>query len=119
MFKLFIVAFEILALVMVLRTSFAQFWITDLQTSAADWMLEMSLMVDKQQLATLRDELAPHTQNLTGYQKDYLRQVTESKIALGNFNLFYCQNHDKNPYIYGANLQYVCGEISRNGILKG
>jgi hypothetical protein len=119
MFKFFIITFEILALVMVLRTSFVQFWLSDIQASAADWMLEMSMVVDNQQLQSLRNEMAPHTQNLNEYQKDYLREVTQNKTALGNFNLFYCQNGDKNPYIYGASLKYVCGEIGRAGILKG
>mgnify|MGYP007046326772 CR=1 FL=1 len=44
MFKFFIVTFEILALVMVLRTSFVQFWLSDIQSSTADWMLEMSML---------------------------------------------------------------------------
>lgn len=118
MFKLFVVTFEILALVMILRSSFVQYWLADLQDSAANWMLEMSLLIDKQQLDELRAEIGPHTQNLHDYQKDYLYQVTTSKSSLANFHLYYCQNGDKNPYIYGASLKYVCNEISRKGILK-
>ncbi|MCF2948751.1 hypothetical protein L0668_11585 [Paraglaciecola aquimarina] len=118
MFKFFIVTFEVLALVMVLRTSFVQFWLSDIQSSAADWMLEMSMLIDNQQLEKLRAEISPHTQNLNGYQRDYLRQITDNKAALGSFNQFYCQNGDKNPYIYGASLHYVCSEIGRTGILK-
>ncbi|MGJ8679324.1 hypothetical protein [Paraglaciecola sp.] len=118
MFKFFIITFEILALVMVLRTSFVQFWLSDLQSSTADWMLELSMVIDNQQLEKLRNEIAPHTQNLNGYQRDYLRQITENKAGLDSFNQFYCQNGDKNPFIYGASLQYVCSEIGRAGILK-
>ncbi len=118
MFKFFVVTFEILALVVVLRSSFVQYWLADFQDAAANWMLEISLLMDKQQLETLRAEIMPHTQNLADYQKDYLRQVTQSKASLASFHLYYCQNNDKNPYIYGASLRYVCSEINRAGILK-
>lgn len=118
MFRFFVVIFEVLALVMILRTSFVQFWLSDFQSSVADWMLEISLVVETQQLQELRNEIAPHTQNLHEYQKDYLDEITKNKSALNNFNIFYCQNGDKNPYIYGASLRYVCSEISRKGILN-
>ncbi|WP_158966378.1 hypothetical protein [Paraglaciecola sp. L3A3] len=118
MFKLFIITFEILALVMILRSSFVQFWLADLQSSVADWMLDMSLVIDKQELAELRDEIAPHTQNLSAYQKDYILQITDNKAALSNFSLYYCKHGDKNPFIYGSSLRYLCNEIDRKGIVK-
>ena len=119
MFRFFVITFEILALVVILRTPFVQFWFSDIQTSVANWMLEVSMTMEKSQLDDFRTEIAPHIQNLKGYQKDYLFQVTENKSTLRSFHLHYCQGNDKNPYIYGASLRYVCGEINRQRILEG
>lgn len=117
MFRWFIGAFGILAVVIILRTPFVQFWFADIQKKMADWMFEASLIVEKQQLESFREEIKPHTENLREYQKEYLLDITENMSSLGNFNLHYCQSNDKNPYIYGATLQYICGEIVRTGIL--
>ncbi|MFT2090019.1 hypothetical protein [Paraglaciecola sp. 2405UD69-4] len=117
MFRWFVTAFGILAVVVILRTPFVQFWIADIQTKLADWMLEISLVVERQQLESFREEIKPHTENLREYQKQYLFDISENMAALRNFNRNYCQNNDKNPYIYGATRQYICGEIVRTGIL--
>jgi hypothetical protein len=118
MFRFFIIAFEVLALVTVLRTSFVQYWFTDMQTMLADWMLEVSLVAEKQQLAAFRAQIAPHVQNLNDYQSDYLNSVLHNKSSVTDFNRMYCEGHDKNPFIYGATLIYVCNEIQRTELLK-
>jgi hypothetical protein len=118
MFRFFVITFEILVLVLILRSPFVQFWLSDVQASIADWMLDMSLIVDNQQLASFRQEIALRTQNLSEYQLKYLRQITDNKARLKDFNRLYCQGHDKNPYLYGASLRYLCDEIGRKGILR-
>lgn len=117
MLRLIVVTFEILALVMILRSGFVQFWLSDIQTKTTQWMHGISMTVDNQQLAKFRNEISAHVQDLTEPQTEYLNKITSTKTELKNFNLHYCYSGDKNPYIYGLNLRHVCGEISRKGIL--
>ena len=118
MLRFVIVTFEILALIMILRSAFAQFWLSDMQTTTSQWMHSISMTIDNQQLAKLRNEISANVEDLNKPQTEYLHKITGTKVELNNFDLLYCREGDKNPYIYGTNLRYVCGEISRNGLLK-
>lgn len=118
MLRFVVVTFEILALIMILRSAFVQFWLSDMQTSTSQWMHGISMTIDNQQLAKFRNQISDHVQDLSEPQTAYLHRITSTKTELNNFNLHYCYAGDKNPYIYGTNLHYVCGEISRKGILK-
>jgi hypothetical protein len=118
MFRFVVVTFEVLALIMILRSAFVQFWLSDMQTSASDWMVELSLTIDRQQLAKFREGIVANTQKLSEAQTEYLERITSTKTELNNFNMLYCIAGDKNPFIYGANLQLVCSEIGRKEILK-
>jgi hypothetical protein len=113
MLRSVVVTFEILALIMVLRSAFVQFWLSDMQTSTSQWMNNVSLIIDNQQLSNLRNEILAQVQDLTKQQTDYLNRITSTKTELKNFNQYYCHSGDKNPFIFGRNLNLVCGEISR------
>jgi hypothetical protein len=117
MLRFVVVTFEILALVMILRSVFVQFWLSDMQTTTTQWMHGISMTIDNQQLTKFRNEISAHIQDLTEPQTEYLYKITSTKAELKNFNLHYCYTGDKNPYIYGTNLRHLCGEISRKGIL--
>jgi len=118
MLRYVLVTFEILALIMILRSAFVQFWLSDMQTTTSQWMHGISMTIDNQQLAKFRNEMSAHFQDLNQSQTKYLYKITSTKTALKHFNQHYCRAGDKNPYIYGSNLRLVCGEISRKGILK-
>lgn len=118
MLRFVIVTFEILALIMVLRSAFAQFWLSDLQTTTSQWMHSISMTLDNRELAKLREKISSNVQDLNEPQTEYLHKFTRTKVELNNFDSLYCRAGDKNPYIYGTNLRYVCEEISRNGLLK-
>ncbi|WP_339720939.1 hypothetical protein [uncultured Paraglaciecola sp.] len=118
MLRFVVVTFEILALIMILRSAFVQFWLSDIQTTTSQWMHGISTTIDNQQLAKFRNEISEHVQDLSEPQTEYLHRITSTKTELNNFNMHYCQARDKNPFIYGNNLHYVCGEISRKGILE-
>lgn len=117
MLRFIVVTFEVLALIMILRSAFVQFWLSDVQTTTSQWMLDISMTIDNQQLASFRKGISAHMQDLTEPQTEYLHRITSTKTALKTFNHHYCRAGDKNPFIYGSNLRYVCGEISRKGIL--
>jgi hypothetical protein len=118
MLRFFIVMFEILALIMILRSALVQLWLSDMQTTTSQWMHGISMTIDNQQLAKFRNEISGQVQGFTESQTAYLYKITSTKTELKNFNLHYCYAGDKNPYIYGFNLRHVCGEISRKGILN-
>ena len=117
MLRFFVVTFEILALIMILRSALVQLWLSDMQTTTSQWMHGISMTIDNQQLAKFRNEISEQVQGFTESQTEYLYKITSTKTELKNFNLHYCYAGDKNPYIYGFNLRHVCGEISRKGIL--
>ena len=118
MLRFFVITFEILTLIMILRSAFVQFWLSDMQTSTSQWMHDVSMVIDNQQLTKFRKEILAQVQNLTEPQIEYLHKITSTKAELKNFNQHYCRSGDKNPFIFGSNLNWVCGEISRKGILK-
>ncbi len=118
MIRFLVVSFEILVLIMVLRSDFVQFWLSDLQSKASQWMTEISSSLDNNQLEELRDTVKVQSLNLNEAQLDYLSDVTYSKVKLARFNQFYCVQGDKNPYLYGINLRLLCTEIQRTGLLN-
>ena len=118
MFRLLIVTLEIIALVAFLQSQFMQYLFSDMQSSIADWMTEISQMAEKEELNTLRERVASNLVSLNGYQQEYLLEVTSNKNKINVFYNLYCVSGDKNPYIYGASLQYFCSEIRRVDILN-
>ncbi|WP_026376314.1 hypothetical protein [Aestuariibacter salexigens] len=117
MFKTVIIFLEIAALVVVLRTPFAEYLLGDLQDSASEWMMEVSMVVERQELAELRDTVTPHLQNMRDDQKRYFDDVTSNKGRLKNFYKSYCVEGDGNPFIYGASLRMLCSEVRRSNII--
>jgi hypothetical protein len=118
MLRFFIIAFEILALVAVLRSPFVHYLFGDAHQHVSNWMLDLSLIAEKKQLAEFRKIIVSRIQNLNDSQLEYLNLVTSSKSRVIDFNRMYCESTDKNPYIYGATLNYTCAEIARAGLSK-
>lgn len=118
MFRTFIVLLEIVVLVMVLRSPFVQYFFSDIQQSLTDWMTNLSMMEEKHKLEELRDAIAPYTSDMREYQKDYVLGITDNKESLKSFHRQYCVDGDKNPYIYGVNLRYICAAIQRSPLLS-
>jgi len=118
MLRFVVFTFEVLALIMILRSALVQLWLSDIQTSTSQWMHSIAMTIDNKQLATFRNGIAEHVQSLTAPQIEYLYKITSTKTELNSFHQHYCLEGDKNPFIYGPNLHYVCGEISRKAILK-
>ncbi|MGK0380778.1 MAG: hypothetical protein ACI8QG_000521 [Flavobacteriales bacterium] len=118
MLRFVVITFEVLALIMILRSAFVQSRLSDMQSATSQWMHGISMTIDNRQLAKFRTEISTLLQDLTAPQIKYLYKITSTKTELYNFNLHYCLAGDKNPYINGTNLRHVCGEISRKDMLK-
>ena len=85
MFRLLIVSLEIIALVAFLQSQFMQYLFSDMQSSIADWMTEISQMAEKKELNNLRDRVSPNLVNLNEYQHQYLLEVTSDKNKITYF----------------------------------
>lgn len=118
MLRIFVVIFGILLLIMVSRSSFVQFMLSETQTSTIQWFDAVSTTIDNQQLVRFRNGIVEQLPNLNAPQTKYLHKITSTKIELKNFNQYYCLTGDKNPFIFGKNLQLICSEISDKGVLK-
>ncbi len=117
MLRTFIIILEIVLLVMVLRSSFVQYFLSDVQTSLSDWMTELSLVAETQELDALKESIYPHLMDVREYQKDYLNEILSEKSKLMSFHKKYCIAGDKNPYVFGANLNLICTAINRTKLI--
>ncbi|GAB5381297.1 MAG: hypothetical protein Alis3KO_31680 [Aliiglaciecola sp.] len=117
MFRYLIVLAEIVVLVTVLRSSFVQYLLSDVQQSLTSFMSEITLRLEQTQLDDLRYSLAPYTGHMRDFQKDYLNQVTESSANLEHFHNKYCVQREINPFVNGANLELVCHTINSSKLV--
>ena len=118
MARTFIIFLEIAILVMALRSSFVQYFFIDVQEHLSDWMIEVSQVAERRELNELRETYASRVTNLSEYQQEYVEEITSGKGKLSNFFLLYCEKGDKNPFIYGANLQILCSNIQNTRLLR-
>jgi histidinol dehydrogenase len=111
MFRFLIVLVEIAVLVMLLRTSFVQYMLEDIQQDVTEIFTEISLKFEQTQLNDLRLSLQPQMAYMRDFQKDYIMKITSSKANLKQFHSAYCDKKEVNPYVNGANLSIVCHAI--------
>ena len=117
--KKLVIFAEILVLIVFLRSDFAAYFLEDLRNATTDKIEAIAQMPEKRELQKLKDSIDPHIVNMNDAQKSYLSDVMENKDKLQRFYYLYCVNKDVNPYIFGANLVYFCGEINRMGFANG
>ncbi|MDT0627416.1 hypothetical protein [Alteromonas sp. W364] len=111
MWRTFVIMIEIIILIIVLRTSFVQYFLSDIQQTVLGWIENVAEIPEQQSLATIRERFFHNNMSLQPHQTDYVVLITDSKESLTKFNERYCINNDKNPFIYGANLNRLCGHI--------
>ena len=104
---------EIALLVVVLRSAFVQYWLSDIQNDLSDWMTDLATMAEREALGDLQERIRPFIANLSDYQREYVMDMTSSRSKLEHFQRYYCIEKDKNPYVYGATLIYLCSEIRK------
>ncbi|QJR80328.1 hypothetical protein CA267_005830 [Alteromonas pelagimontana] len=117
MLRGFIIVAEIIILVVILRSDFAQYIFKDLQKFLADWFVHVAEIPEQNELRQLQGKTSPTFETLRPFQKEYLTEIMSSRTSLNRFYSQYCLNDDKNPYIYGGTLHYFCDEIQRTSLL--
>lgn len=118
MIRSLIIVLEIALLVIVLRSSFVQYFLSDMQNTVSNWLTEVSMVAERHELDTLRESFYPHLMDVREYQMDYINDITSDKAKLENFHRQYCVKGDKNPFVYGANLNLMCSAIKRTKLIK-
>ncbi|ALS96961.1 hypothetical protein [Lacimicrobium alkaliphilum] len=104
---------EIASLLVILRSSFAQYLLTDMQHSLSGWIAHVAEMGERKVLSDLQKRISPYIANLNEYQHDYIMDITSSRGKIEHFQRYYCQTDDKNPYVYGNTRIYLCSEIRK------
>lgn len=117
MFRYLIVVAEVIALVFILRTSFVQYFLADIQQTVTHWLTEMAEYPERAELKSINEELRPQLSMMRPYQQEYLTQVLSSKAQLVTFNAHYCVQQEKNPYVSGASLSIVCSTIQNSSLV--
>ncbi|MBT0585325.1 hypothetical protein [Alteromonas oceanisediminis] len=112
-----IVLIEVALLIILLRSPFVQYWLSDAQTTVSGWISHVATMPERQELDSLRERLAPQIANMSENQKAYLETVLSSKSSLIHFHRLYCQRQEINPYIFGATRTAVCQRIESSQVL--
>ncbi|MBF7071907.1 hypothetical protein ISG33_00655 [Glaciecola sp. MH2013] len=119
MWRTFVIIIEIAILIIVLRTSFVQYFLSDIQQTVSGWIEAVVEIPEQQTLANLREKFFYNNMSLQSHQTDYIIGVTSSKEELLDFKKRYCDGNDKNPFIYGTNLRRFCHHIDEVKFIDG
>lgn len=111
-----IITIEILLLVALLQSSFAQYLLNDMQAQLAEWFLQWENYEENKAMAGLREATISRN-GLNSSQQDYLLNITQSRDTLQRFRRLYCEQGDINPYFYGDTLVHFCHAIDSSGVL--
>lgn len=115
--RAFILIIEAAVVVALLSTSYAQYLLGDVQSTVSGWFEQASNYAENQQLAGLRDELAPHLSAMNEQQMAYMQELTSDKERMRVFSASYCRGEDINPYVYGDTLTVVCQHFMASELL--
>jgi predicted PurR-regulated permease PerM len=119
MFRSFAIIIEIILLIVVLRSSFVQYLIGDIQRELSNWMTEISQIAEQKQLESLQQTLKPQISIMRPYQKVYIDEIFASKASLKHFYSLYCLKDDRNPHIFGTTRTIFCKEIGKTDLIQG
>ena len=118
MLRFFIIAAEIIVLVLVLRSPFFQYLFEDIQHSVSDWLVAFSTLPERKELGSLQDKINIELSPLKPYQQTYVKQITVSSASVKRFYLTYCENDDINPNFTGTKRAQLCLIIKQSPVMK-
>lgn len=118
MLRFFVIVAEIILLVLVLRSPFAQYLFEDVQNSISDWLAEMATMPERNELEALRESVVMQIGPLKPYQQTYLQEITVDKASLRRFSGVYCDGDDINPNFTGTKRAQLCLIIKQSSVLQ-
>lgn len=115
--KAAIILIQILLIVIFLRSDFAQHFFGGIAVVVVDWYESVIEVPERRKIMALRDTFMRNNMALQSHQVDYVIEVTEKAESINEFYRLYCLGNDKNPYMFGANLNKFCADIASSDLL--
>ena len=118
MFRFFIIAAEIIILIIVLRSSFVQYLFEDIQNSVSDWLVSVATLPEREELRSLKDKINIRLSPLKPYQQNYVEQITADSASVKRFYHTYCEKDDINPNFTGTKRAQLCLIIKQSPVMQ-
>ena len=118
MFRFFIIAAEIIVLIIVLRSPFVQYLFEDIQNSVSNWLVSVATFPEREELRSLRDKINIQLSPLKPYQQNYVKQITADSASVKRFYNTYCESDDINPNFTGTKRAKLCLIIKQSPVMQ-
>jgi len=118
MLRFFIIAAEIIVLVIVLRSPFVQYLFADIQNTVSDWLISITTVAERTELANLREKIDEQLSPLKPYQQSYIQQITADTVSVKRFYSDYCEKDDINPNFAGTKRAQLCLIIKQSPVMQ-
>lgn len=113
-----IILIQIILLIIFLRSDYAQHFFSPITQTVSAWYHNILEVPERQKIMTLRDRFMRNNMSLQPHQVDYVFDITDSAETVIDFYALYCVKKDKNPFLYGDNLNKICKDIQRSELLS-
>ena len=118
MLRFFIIAAEIIVLVIVLRSPFVQYLFEDIQNSLSEWLVSIATLSEREELRSLQDKINVQLSPLKPYQQTYVQQITADSASVKRFYHTYCEKDDINPNFTGTKRVQLCLIIKQSSVMQ-
>lgn len=118
MFRFFIIAAEIIVLIMVLRSPFVQYLFEDIQHSVSEWLESVANLPEREELHSLQNRINIELSPLKPYQQSYIEQITADGASVKRFYHTYCENDDINPNFSGTKRANLCLIVKQSPVMQ-
>ncbi|GFD74650.1 hypothetical protein ACI7YQ_03015 [Alteromonas marina] len=118
MLRFFIIAAEIIVLILVLRSPFVQYLFEDIQNTVSDWLVSIATAAERESLTNLQEDISGKLSPLKPYQQSYIQQITADSASVKRFYHTYCENDDINPNFSGTKRAQLCLIIKQSPVMQ-
>ncbi|APD85114.1 hypothetical protein BM527_02860 [Alteromonas sp. Mex14] len=118
MLRFFIIAAEIIVLILVLRSPFVQYLFEDIQNTVSDWLVSIATAAERESLTNLQEDINGKLSPLKPYQQSYIQQITADSASVKRFYNTYCENDDINPNFSGTKRAQLCLIIKQSPVMQ-
>ena len=118
MLRFFIIAAEIIVLVIVLRSPFVQYLFEDIQNSLSEWLVSIATLPEREERRSLQDKINIQLSPLKPYQQTYVQQITADSASVKRFYHTYCEKDDINPNFTGTKRVQLCLIIKQSSVMQ-
>ena len=118
MLRFFIIAAEIIVLILVLRSPFVQYLFEDIQNTVSDWLVSIATAAERESLTNLQEDISGKLSPLKPYQQSYIQQITADSASVKRFYHTYCENDDINPNFSGTKRAQLCLIIEQSPVMQ-